>query len=241
VNIKNIMLSCLLLLVTASHANDATESIGFLNSVGRWLERCVNKVKVGLNFNLEVGGGQQTSDQMLDGAISASSLTEVAGQIDRVDTKHIKDICSGIENLQQGVSDVGERIDVGVATIDKRIGMVDESVKASGTLSTLEKAGMGVMIVAGTVTIIRGAYDGCHFIRSCVWATKEEQLHQENISRQLKVLQSREKLNECLVRNSHAQKDEEGLPHVCKEPADFFAIAAGYGALNKVKEEYRQR
>lgn len=114
-----------------------------------------------------------------------------------------------------------------------------ERAKANVEAEIASTAFARIQTALSLLAVIQGGYDFSCFVKSYVYPNEEEQYHKENIIKYLKVIKAEEELYECLIRNAHEKKNEDGLPISCKEAAKAYETVAGPEALNKTIEEFK--
>ena len=125
--------------------------------------------------------------------------------------------------------------------IAKNTGEVSSSMStANGHLKNLVSSN-NVIATGVSILAVYVVADGCHRAYRYFRPADEEKLRRKNAAERLAVMDATRKLNDCLVTNADAKKNEEGLPCHCDGIAEMFARVAGYSALNEIKESFRKR
>lgn len=111
-------------------------------------------------------------------------------------------------------------------------------METNRVLKNIDTTYKGIMIVGGSVAIIKSGIEFYHWMRP----SKEEIAKKINDRKQAehnyRSLCAEEAMNECLVRNAHAQKGPDGMPCKCEDVLNEYAQVVGLMALDDVKKAF---
>ena len=103
---------------------------------------------------------------------------------------------------------------------EKKSISISKEIRAAGSVVRIVKTGYNIY---------------CYF-----YPTDEALLRQKAITSQIQVIKAQEALYHCLANNSRTPSADENFPSTCSDAKKQFTKAAGYEALNKVREEYKE-
>ena len=121
-----------------------------------------------------------------------------------------------------------------------KVEMPNVGANAAKTLSSSADravtAGVGVAIGAGVYLVYREFKKLGHYC----FPSKDEQLHEKEVSKKLNILKAEGELYKSLVAHAREGKNYRGIPDACEEAANKYAAVAGFDALGKMIEEFKR-
>lgn len=117
--------------------------------------------------------------------------------------------------------------DLNKSALDKEI---------SGAVAKILAALIGISIYYAYC----GAKKGGQEMRDLFFPNNVELLRKKKIAKRIKIIQTHEELCDSLVKNIFEKKNSKGIPCVCEEVAQKYAVIAGDKSLTKIEEEFRE-
>lgn len=179
------------------------------------------------------------------GITTASVTTEAVNQTTAM-TQQVNSLRQATEALQQATTSIerGGTVAGSLDTLNTTATKIQEGVEAEAKhLSTLEKLAKifaPIAAAASTVVIIEKLYRFKCYVGSKICPSDEEQNKTIEAKQRLRYLKAKERLDDSLVAHARMQRDEDGIPYLCRDAAEEFAKAAGPGELKKVLKEFNE-
>jgi hypothetical protein len=165
----------------------------------------------------------------------ATEQLDIANKTIESNSENVGKLANALVGEKEAIQDVSKAVNAGTEATKATKDSIDNGFDRLLKNEKLQAAGQTFVIAASTVTLIKGACEIYQYMRP----TEEQQVikkaETELAIRQLRILETEEAMNKCLMDHSKSAKDEEGMPIVCKGECDLFGRAAGMEALRRVK------
>lgn len=143
-------------------------------------------------------------------------------------------IDSSVQQLDQNVSVLSDKVANAGNSVGKNVEKVAELSSGLKILSGI--TAVSTSIIAGGIVIKAG-----HSVYRYFRPTEEDKKSKKKTSRKLKSMETKDRLNTCLVQNTNGKMNSDGFPCLCEEAAQFYAQAAGFEKLDRIKKAFKVR
>ena len=222
----------LLCLSLTTHAHE------FLSTVGHGIKSCYD-------FIIDRGRGDQARETVLQQtdllklAISthknthsdeSAKTTQEIAETNKENNSILKDGFDKNNNGNNETHNLLQKIS------DQLAGVPDK--KKNGKFDQAEQI---LSMAADSTQIAQFGYNFGHGVYRWKYPDPKDKLRDDNAIKQLAILEVETQFNKCLVRNTDADKDNDGIPCKCRDISIAFGETAGQEALDKFKQKMVKR
>lgn len=145
-------------------------------------------------------------------------LCAIAGTLHAIQAQEISSLAASVSNTQS----------------------ITQAPQPSEIKSPAAEAIAKFRVAISALTVLQGSYDLSCFVKSYLYPSNEKQNYYERIATTTRFIKTEEALYECLVKNAHTKKNDDGLPGNCTESAKIFAMAsADDKPLTNITNEFK--
>lgn len=190
----------------------------------------------GINYVEEHGAGKEALKEVETLKTVIDTQNKAIATISSGSSETLKELTSINKSIGQAQHDVAQ-------TNKETNNILKEGLDKLTKNENIDKAKKITDIASNSLYIADRTWRAVSYIYRYLFPstpTKEEQLRQQQITKELEIIKAERSLNKCIAVNLHETLDSEGLPCNCKEEITAYLAAVGMERYSKLKEDFKK-